>query len=341
MPVNNLLAPALQFVRQLASVRPREARLTVGLDIGSTMVKAVALGPRKASGARPLVAYSVAPISRTEQGVSQAIHEAMRALSLPVRAVNIAVSGQWVVIRIVEMPSMKPAEFAQAIPFEAQRYLPFNIQDVIVDGTLLGPSEAGKSWALIVACKKELIERRLQGLQQVGLSAAVVDVDALALANGFLAAGNGRQPERTHALVNVGAQLTNLVIFEQHVPYLVRDIPWGAEKLIRTIAEQGQYGDAAAIGQLLLGDTLPAGFADAVQQVCETLVTELQLCFDYFENRFGQPPEELSISGGLGQSVHFLRALKCHVTQTTASWTPAEGLSPQFAVAYGLALRSD
>jgi hypothetical protein len=72
----------------------------------------------------------------------------------------------------------------------------------------------------------------------------------------------------------------------------------------------------------------------------ESLSSELQLSFDYFENRFGQPPEEILVSGGLSVCPPFLEALKSHVTQTVSLWAPVSGLSGQFTVAYGLALRA-
>jgi hypothetical protein len=79
----------------------------------------------------------------------------------------------------------------------------------------------------------------------------------------------------------------------------------------------------------------------AVRLSTEALVTELQLSFDYFENRFGQPPEELFVSGGLGQSAGFHQGLKSHLTQPVNAWVPAPGLTGQFAVAHGLALRTN
>ena len=78
----------------------------------------------------------------------------------------------------------------------------------------------------------------------------------------------------------------------------------------------------------------------AMKLTTELLVTELQLSFDYFENRFGQPPEEMLLTGGVGQSAGFLNALKSHLTQAVTPWAPAAGVSGQFAVAYGLALRT-
>ncbi len=341
-PFANALQPAAQLLKRLTTIAPKEAKLTVGLDIGSSAVKVVALGPRKGSGARPIIGQHLVPVTaEAETDASEAIKVAVTALPVPIRSVNLSVSGQWVIMRIVEMPTMKPTETKQALPFEAQRYLPFNIQDVVIDGAVLGPADANKSWVLIVACKKELIERRLDWTRRAGLEAALIDVDALAVANALLTSTDGRQPDKTYALLNVGAQLTNLVILKGNSPYLVRDIPWGGEKLARTTAEQLGVEAAAVKEQLLTGRASPE-LLSAMKVVSEGLVTELQLSFDYFENRFGQPPDEVLLSGGMSQSTGFLEALKGHLTtQPVSPWTPAKGLSGQFVVAYGLALRAD
>jgi type IV pilus assembly protein PilM len=324
----------------LTVITPREARVTVGLDVGSSAVKVVALGPRKGASARPIIGQRLVPLEPGQDvDASEAVRAAVSILHLPTRTVNLSVSGQWVVIRIIELPAMKPSELKQALPFEAQRYLPFNIQDVVVDGVVLGPSEGGKHWVLIVACKKDLLERRVDWVRRAGLSAAIVDVDALALANGYLAGANGYRVQGTRALVNVGAQMTNLVILRDQTPYLVRDIPWGGDKLARSAADQ-LGTDSGTISQALRQNQLTSEMSSAITLSSETLVTELQLSFDYFENHFGQPPEELFVSGGVGPSEGLLGALRSHLTQTVVPWTLVKGLSGQFAIAYGLALRS-
>ncbi|MCI0557681.1 MAG: pilus assembly protein PilM, partial [Nitrososphaera sp.] len=220
------------------------------------------------------------------------------------------------------------------------RYLPFNIQDVVVDGAVLGSIDAHKMWVLIVACKKDLIERRLDWTKRAGLETALIDVDALALVNAFLASSNGQRLQGTRSLINVGFQLTNLAIFQGETPYLVRDIPWGGERFSRNVSDQTGV-DVSDVGKELLRSEPNPGLQGPIRSACETLITELQLSFDYFENRFGQPPEEILVSGGLGQSAAFIDALKSHLTQKVIPWTPVQGLSPQFSVAYGLALRTN
>jgi len=333
------LAPLGKLFQRLARVSPKEPKITIGVDIGSAAVKVVALGPRRGGAARPILGQQLlALVPGQETDASDAVKSAVNALHAPLRTVNLSVSGQWVVMRVVEMPTMKPDEMKQALPFEAQRYLPFNVQDVVIDGAVLGPSDANKSWVLIVACKKDLLQRRIDCVKRAGLEAALIDVDALALANSLLAQGEGRLKDGTRALVNVGAQMTNLVVFKGAMPYLVRDIPWGGEKFIRTIADQAGQ-EAAAVAQELARGQLSREVLEAMTPTTESLVAELQLSFDYFENRFGHPPDEVLVTGGLSLCAGFIDAVKSHLTQTVSAWTPTAGLSGQFAVAYGLALR--
>ena len=328
------------FLRRLTKITPQEPKLTIGVDLGTTAVKAVALGMRRGGGLRPVIGQSHIPLTLGQDvDASEAIKAAMSALNLSSGAVNLAVSGQWVIIRIIEMPVMNPTEVKQALPFEAQRYLPFNIQEVIIDGTILGPSGSGKQWVLIVACKKELIERRLDWAKRAGVDVALIDVDALALANAFLSTGRAGAAHQTCTLIDVGAQLTNLVIFQGEIPYLVRDIPWGGEKFVRYAADQLGTEPSALSAQLTKGEALPE-LVGALKLSVEALVTELQLSFDYFENKFGQPPEAVLVTGGLSQSPAFLSALQSHVTQPVTPWMPVPTVPAPLSVAYGLALRA-
>lgn len=339
IPFPATLQSAGALLKRLTTVRPQEAKLTVGLDIGASAVKVVALGPRKGIGSRPVAGWHLAPLAAGQEAdASEAIKTAVGALKLPSRPVNVAVSGQWVIMRVVEMPVMKPHEIKQALPFEAQRYLPFNVHDVVLDGVVLGSSGAKKNWVLIVACKKELLERRIDMVRRAGCEPALIDVDALAVTNAFEGSGHGRR-DGIRALIDVGGQLTNLIILQGEVPYLVRDIPWGADKLIRSVAEQ-LGAEPAAIGDSLVKGPPSPELSRAIEPATQPLVDELQLSFDYFENRFGQPPEEIFVSGGLSQTAAFFDALKPRLTQAITPWAPGRGLTGQFAVAYGLALRT-
>jgi len=338
---NAFKTAAERLFKRLTTVTQQEPKLTVGLDIGATSVKVVALGARKVDGRRPVVGQSLVPLEARLSDASEAIKTAVSNLKIPAAvSVNLSVSGQWVIMRILELPKMKSDEFKQALPFEAQRYLPFNVQEVVLDGAVLGPSDGNKAWVLIVACKKDLLERRIDWAKRAGLNVDRIDVDALALANAFLETASGERLKKTQALIDVGGQLTNLVIIRGGVTYLVRDIPWGGDKLIRNVAE-GLGSDPDAVTQALAQDQPSPEMLNALKLSSEALASELQLSFDYFENRFNQAPEDILVTGGVSQSKPFLEGLKAHLTQAVTPWTPIQTLPTQFAVAYGLALRTD
>jgi len=112
----------------------------------------------------------------------------------------------------------------------------------------------------------------------------------------------------------------------------------GGDKLIRTVAEQlGREVDTLT-KELTEGEPGPE-ILSSVKTQSESLVSEIQLSFDYFENRFGQAPVDVLISGGLSASNAFLEGLKGHLTQEIKAWSPVSELSGQFTVAYGLAQR--
>lgn len=330
-----------QMVKRLIAIQPKEAKLTVGLDVGSSVVKALALGPHKALGARRMLGQqAVAAADGSEATIPDLIRQAVGGLRVPhVRGVTVGVSGQWVIMRVVEMPVLTPEEFRQALPYEAQRSLPFNIQDVVLDGTILA-SSGGKMWVLVVACKRDVLERRLEWVRQAGLDVITVDVDTLALVNAFLEQADHASSSATPALINIGAQWTNLAVLKSGVPYLVRDIPWGAEKYLQDIAHRVGLDQPAVLAQCTQPALPEPQVLEAFTAGCEPLIEELQLSFDFFESHFGPSPNQLILSGGLSQSAGFLEALKRHLTQPLTSWPFSQRVPNQFAVAYGLALRA-
>ena len=343
MPASSLLGTlqsATHLFRRLAVVKHKEPKLTVGLDIGSSAVKMVVLGARKAFGARPVVGSCSVPVDGAEAKVSSAIKQAAQELRLSTKSVTLSVSGQWVIIRVVEMPKLSPDELRQALPIEAQRHLPFAVQDVVLDGAILGPADASKMWVLLVACKRELLERRLSWVTAAGLVPVCVDVDAVAVANAFVET-NGIKRPKTYAVMEIGAQRSSVIVFRSDTPYLIREFPVGGAKLIHRMSEQmGREVDAIA-ASLRSSEPLPADVGAALKSACEALTTELQLSFDFFESRFGPPPEQLYVTGGFVRYAAVLDALKSQVSQSLSVWEAQPKLSPEFSVAYGLALRTD
>lgn len=341
--LSTLARSTLGRLTRLATVRRAAPKATIGLDIGSSSVKAVGLGSR-AGGRRPAVLGSktAAVAEATDAALQAAVQEAVGALGLSINTVNLSVSGQAVIMRVIDMPKLEPHELAQALPFEAQRYLPFNLQEVVLDGAIVGSVDGQKLQVLIVACRRDALEQRLACLTPAGLQPGLIDVDALAVVNAWMEHADDQARQGTRAIAHVGSQWTNLAILKNAQPLLVRDIPWGGQKLLKHLAEQLARPEdlvAAALRQSSGG--APADMADAMRGGCEALAADLQLSFDFFENHFGAPPTQVALSGGLARCPGIIDALAQHLAQPLATWEPRQGLGSDLAVAYGLALRTD
>lgn len=224
------------------------ATLAVGIDVGSSSIKAVAL--KKSGGGYSLKSVGHADIRRTEyfpDESPQAIAEApLRALEKITQDSNFsrkpcsfAVSGPRVAPRLFKFPSLPKNEVGAAIRFEAEQIIPFDLAQAALDWVLFDETmEEGKPQmeGLVVAVHKEEVDKRFVLLKSAGFDPVVLDIDALAIANAFVET-EGVGEKETVALINIGAKFTNLSICHGPRRVFVRDIASGGDQLSRAISE--------------------------------------------------------------------------------------------------------
>src|SRR5207249_6993768 len=133
------------------------------------------------------------------------------------KEVAASLSGNAVIVKKISLPIMSDAELAESIYWEAEQYIPFDIQDVNLDYQILdrGDAASGKNNidVLLVAAKKEKIADYTGVIAQAGRSAVVVDVDAFALQNAY-EVNYGIESSAVVALLNAGASATNINILQ-------------------------------------------------------------------------------------------------------------------------------
>lgn len=224
------------------------ANLAVGIDVGTSSVKAVAL--KRTGNGYALKSVGQADIRRTEfhpEESPQAIAEApLRALervsqdsAFSRKACAFAVSGPRVAPRLFKFPAIPKGEVEQAIRFEAEQIIPFDLAQAALDFVLFDQAmEEGKPVmeGLVVAVHKEEVDKRFVLLKSAGFDPVVLDIDTLAIANAF-AETEGISDKETVALINIGARFTNLSILHGPRRVFVRDIATGGDMLSRAISE--------------------------------------------------------------------------------------------------------
>lgn len=268
-------------------------RGVVGLDVGSSAVKAVELKP---SGRGHRVgAYAIEPIPVDSivdgaiiDGVSvaDAIRRVFERAGVRTREVAASLSGNAVIVKKISLPIMTEAELAESIRWEAEQYIPFDIQDVNLDHQILGTDAGAKGTmdVLLVAAKKDKINDYSGVIAQAGRQAAVIDVDAFAIQNAF-EANYDLEPGVVTVLMNVGASATNINIVSGGSSVFTRDISTGGNAYTEAIQREYNLSFDHA-EQVKRGSTVegvgPDDVRPVLRAVTESVLLEVQKTFDFY-----------------------------------------------------------
>lgn len=257
-------------------------RHTLGLDIGSGFVKAAVIdhGGREPRLTRAIL--TPVPDSAIVEGevmdhaaVADAIRETLGASGVRAPHVVAAVGGRDVIIKKISVERMKPAHLRDVLRFEAEQHVPFDVDSVELDFQLLNPEATqGDMSVLLVAAKHQLVAARRDLVKDAGGRPAIIDVDAFALHNAF-EANHPEAMQGTVALLDVGHDITNLIVMEAGVPVLSRELPVGTRRFRETV--QGRDGlDAEQAEALLRADAPSSRLDDAIALHGEELAAGME-----------------------------------------------------------------
>jgi type IV pilus assembly protein PilM len=220
----------------------RGSNRTVGLDIGSSSVKVVEFDH---SGAQPLLVKfgrcGLLPEAIVDgeimdrDVVVDTIAELMELNGITSKEVVTGVSGRAVIVKKILMDQMTDAEARDAIRWEAEQHIPFDIDDVSLDFQVLNrEGDPEKMEVLLVAAKKEMLESRADLIRSAGLTPTVIDIDSFAVQNAF--ERNYEHPEGSVTLLlNVGCFTSNVNIVKNGVPYFTRDLSFAGNAILEAI----------------------------------------------------------------------------------------------------------
>lgn len=345
-----------------------KSKAVVGLDIGSSAVKAVEL---KASGkGYKVVAFaieSVPPDSIVDgaiidgAAVADAIRRVFENKAFKTKEVAASLSGNAVIVKKINLPIMTEAELSESIYWEAEQYIPFDIQDVNLDYQILnagtGADSAGTMDVLLVAAKKEKIADYTGVISQAGRLPVIVDVDAFALQNAY-EVNYGLDPEAVVVLLNAGASAININIITGDQSVFTRDISMGGNSYTEAVQKElnlpFESAEAIKRNQPVEGVTFEE-VQPVLHAMTENVLLEIQKTFDFFKATASSDRiDRIVVSGGASRvdgftaslAERFNTAVEVFDPFKTISFEPAklgitdlDGLSATAAVAVGLALR--
>jgi type IV pilus assembly protein PilM len=345
-------------------------RSLVGLDIGSSSIKAIEIGSKGTGKGFELkgLGVSTLPAEAIVQGVFldssaivDGIREAIEVSGIKTREVAAAVAGHSVIVKRVSLPVMPASELEDQIQWEAEQYIPFDVNEVNLDFEILGESdEAGQMDVLLVAAKKDLIDDYVHVIREAGLVPVCVDVAAFAVESAY-ELNYDADLDQTVALVNVGAEVVNISILKGGVPAFTRDINTGGnqytEEIQRALAVSSEEAEQIKLGGgtgAAGREVVPEEVDRAIRTVTDTVVGEISRSLDFFGATSSDARiDKVLVSGGAASMAGFDTAfhertgLPVEPLNPLARMLPASGLdldhleriAPSLGVGVGLATR--
>jgi len=344
----------------------------MGIDISSSGIKLVELS-RSRSGYE-LAAMAIVPLPRDAiventiidtTAVSDALKEAVKIARPSAKNVAVAVSGNAVIIKTIQLPMTTEFEMEAQIDYEADQHVPYDIEDVYLDFYIQGMSadDAEEMDVVLVACKRDIVNDYQLVLAESGLHAKCIDCAVFALENATelsieheLAAPNSLPDENSevNALINIGANMININVLIDGRMAFVRDQFYGGINLTEEIQKEHNISYLAA--ESLKVENPEDINPDALERFYIGLTSELVRSLDFYSaSKPDFPVRKLFISGGCALIPGLATELEQRLGIDTAILNPFEhikipprkfdskhinSIGPMMMVPVGLALRN-
>jgi type IV pilus assembly protein PilM len=282
----------------------------VGLDIGSSSVKAVELQKKGTSVQLMSLGYeSLQPDTIVDgqimelNNVSNVITNIFNQHTIRTTRVAAGVSGHSVIVKNIVLPQMSEEELQESFSWHAEEHIPFDIADVNLDYQVTGNSSDALH-VLMAACKSDKIANVKQAIQLAGKHPVIIDVDAFALQNCYELNYQPKAGEVV-ALLNIGAATMNINILNGARSVFARDASVGGSQYTSLLQKELGLTFEQAEG-VKRGMPLPEGLESRpIQPIIETvsdiLALEVKKTMDFYRATAqvgGETIQKILIAGG-------------------------------------------
>lgn len=338
---------------------------SIGLDIGSSYIKTVKLKETKGSYELELFDIHPLPPELIVDGsiidslrLTDSLKEMLKKVNIGTKDAIISIAGHSsVIIKRISLPEMSEEELAESIKFEAEQYVPFDIEDVNLDFQIIGPKEeVGQMDVILVAVKKDIINEYISVVKEAGLNPIIVDIDSFALENMY-GINYEIEPGKNVALLNIGASTINLGILKGGISVFTRDSSLGSN--LHTEALQREFNISYENAEKLKrGESVENVSTEDANSVIyaasEEILSEIIRSFDYYRSAtLHEDISEVILCGGCALLEGFMTMIAERAGIETKVVEPfknikitkkfdaayIEDMAPIMSVAIGLALR--
>lgn len=298
----------------LSSLFSKES--TVGIDIGSSCIKAVEIEPTPSGWTLVNAAVAPTPREAIKDGsviniidVSQEIRTMLRDAGIKATGAVCAVSGSQVIVRQVQFPKMPEAALRKSIKYEASRYIASSMEDSVVEFEILGDAEDPTQMnVMLVAAPRDMIDSRVTALESAGLEPLVIDIESFALIRSLVEFNaTDEYLDNTIALIDIGASHTDVDIVSKGEFALTRNIPIAGDSFTNAIKsltggtfEEAEQAKLAMTAQYPV-DQINTAEPDnkcwrVVQPLLDELIREIRRSIHFYQSQFPEGNAEAQVA---------------------------------------------
>lgn len=333
----------------------------VGLDIGSKTIKAGEIDVTakgftlKKFGLLDIPEGAMVDglIKKTDE-ITASIRELFDRADIREKNVAISIGGNKVIVKTIDVQQMSEQQFGEIMQFEAEQYIPFDIDDVNLDFHILGESAQNPDHmqVLLVAVKKDMILEYVELVESAGLNPCIIDIDTFALQNIYELAYDGQNHHI--ALIDIGASKTSLNVLQKGGTLFMRDISSGCGQINAKI--MSQTGCTPEDAESMKRDKkVPENVRSIITSIVAGWCSEIGHALDiYYSTYTDDRIEKIYLSGG-GAHIQVLHQLLARQTDTQVQNLDPfrrirfadrgldieylRSLAPQVAICMGLGIR--
>ena len=226
------------------------SRRVVGIDIGVYSVKVVELEADRGRAVLATYGELLASTYLKEGGgggggflqyhddeILQILTEVLRSSNVRAKDAVIGIPSAASFVTTLTMPRLPKAELEQAIPFEARKYIPVPVKDVLVDWQILeGTGASEEIEILLVAVPKEILERITNIVERSGLRLRGMEIESFSIMRSVL-----KNEFIPISIVHIGHQSSTVLIADNGELRVSHNIMRGSHEWTRAL-ERGLGG---------------------------------------------------------------------------------------------------
>lgn len=221
------------------------ARSSIGLDIGT---RAVSLAEVQ-NGRLTRFGRALLPNGAVEHGevqdpaaVASAVSGLWKRLGMTGKGVHVGIANRRVIVRTIEVPAMSRDDLASAIRFQAEEHIPIPLEEAVLDYEVLeditGPNGEAMQRVLVVAAERGTVAPLLEAIRAANLEPASLELNAYPLVRAFANGHNAPASQSAGAIVDIGAGVTNVVVYNRAKIRFTRILPtFGGDEFTAAVAE--------------------------------------------------------------------------------------------------------